>query len=500
MTNGTFDTANGTAAVTVNGNVACGVSCGTISMTATNTFTQNVAANKNFGTSVAGSTAWTFNNLTFTKSTSTPTITTSPTGTGDITVNGVLNIAASTTWNAGTHTYRLMSSGKPFTNNGTFASATSTMSYEYTGATATYIISPANNAQGYYNLQTNPASGTPTYTFQTGATSFLAGTKVLTLDGEENIENLKVGDLVTAYDTETNSNISSPITGLIHGTKDAYYIINNKVKATGNHMFFLADKTQKAVQDLKVGDALSTYGGTEIINSIEIVRQQTDVYDIEVQTYHTFYAEGYLVHNYFGAVVCKVNNNFTMTGSGNATVNANVSNYSLSVVGNFTIGASQTFQGGLSVGGNWSNSGTFTAGSSQVTFNATTTGHTINPGTSHFNAVAFSGTGGEWSPLTNKMYVDSTLTMAAGTFDNVNGTADVQVAGSVYSSATSGVINFTVNTFTQRVGTAATSLGPNSGSGNWTFYNLNLENSTSTGDLTITASSGGTGAIVVTNT
>lgn len=97
VTNGTFDTATGTANVVVNGNVQCGASCGTINMTSTNTFTQSVAASKAFGTNVAVGTHWTFNNLTFTASAGTPTITFNGTGTGQTIVGGTLS-----TTNSGT--------------------------------------------------------------------------------------------------------------------------------------------------------------------------------------------------------------------------------------------------------------------------------------------------------------------------------------------------------------------------------------------------------------
>jgi hypothetical protein len=58
MKAGTFDTSSGTSNVTVNGHVQCDTTCGTINMTTTNTFTQSVSANKNFGTIVAVATPW----------------------------------------------------------------------------------------------------------------------------------------------------------------------------------------------------------------------------------------------------------------------------------------------------------------------------------------------------------------------------------------------------------------------------------------------------------
>jgi hypothetical protein len=84
MTNGTLF--GSTRDVTVNGNVACGVTCGTINLTG-GIFNQDVAVNKNFGTSVsADSTPWTFYGLKFSNSSGTSkTISTPTAATGNIT-------------------------------------------------------------------------------------------------------------------------------------------------------------------------------------------------------------------------------------------------------------------------------------------------------------------------------------------------------------------------------------------------------------------------------
>ena len=64
-----------------------------------------------------------------------------------------------------------------------------------------------------------------------------------------------------------------------------------------------------------------------------------------------------------------ISNDFTMSGTATTAPTG-----ALAVGGNFTIGATNTFTAGAlahSVGGNWNNSGTFTAGTSTVTFNGT---------------------------------------------------------------------------------------------------------------------------------
>lgn len=184
----------------------------------------------------------------------------------------------------------------------------------------------------------------------------------------------------------------------------------------------------------------------------------------------------------------------TITNTGNLTINAGTapSNNILDASANPTI----------NVGGNWTNGDTFTAGASNVNFNGTATGKTINTGGTgtgkDFYNLTFNGSGGAWSPLTNTVTVTNDLTMTAGTFDNSNGSANVIINGSAVGI--SGIINFTTNTFTQRV-SAAELFGTTAyGSVNWTFYNLKFENS-SASDRTITTSSlASTGQIIISGT
>ncbi len=158
MTNGTLNGSTGTPSdVVVNGHVQCGVTCGTINFTATNTFTQSVTVDKNFGTNVAVATNWSFYNLTFTGTTD--TITTSSTGTGTITVTNVLTISGSTTLAAGNRTWVLSSTGTPFVKTGTFTYNTSTINYTGNGATMTNL-SGTGGTNGYYNLGLKPGGAT----------------------------------------------------------------------------------------------------------------------------------------------------------------------------------------------------------------------------------------------------------------------------------------------------------------------------------------------------
>ena len=50
--------------------------------------------------------------------------------------------------------------------------------------------------------------------------------------------------------------------------------------------------------DLKAGDTLTDTNGRDVlVKDITIVQEIVDVYNIEVNPYHTYMANGYVVHN-----------------------------------------------------------------------------------------------------------------------------------------------------------------------------------------------------------
>ncbi|MBU0598873.1 hypothetical protein KKF61_07885 [Patescibacteria group bacterium] len=154
---GTLNNGGGTADVGVNGSVQCETTCGTINLSS-GTFTQSVAAAENFGTNVAGSTSWYFNNLTFNSSSGTPTITFNGTGSGSIFVSSTGTLATTNNGTSlvvdnetndralyisgnvaiGTDTTLQASSGAAFqvggnwSNSGTFTSGTGVVAFAAT--------------------------------------------------------------------------------------------------------------------------------------------------------------------------------------------------------------------------------------------------------------------------------------------------------------------------------------------------------------------------------
>jgi len=122
----------------------------------------------------------------------------------------------------------------------------------------------------------------------------------------------------------------------------------------------------------------------------------------------------------------------------------------------------------VSIGGDWNDQGTFSANTNQtVTFTATGTGHTIAPGTNHFQNLAFNGSGGGWT-FSAAPTIDFDLTVSAGT---LSGSTNITVAGG--DATGNGTINMTGGTF------LLTGTGNLGGAGNWTFYNLTIGNGSS---------------------
>ena len=127
---------------------------------------------------------------------------------------------------------------------------------------------------------------------------FTKWTKVKTPLGYATIESLKKGDLVKSYDTKVEAKVDSEVTEtFLHENHDGYLVINGNIKTTSNHPFYSNGDWVDA-GELSVGDKILHVDGLEhTIESIENYDDTIDVYNIEVDGNHNYYAENYLVHN-----------------------------------------------------------------------------------------------------------------------------------------------------------------------------------------------------------
>ncbi|MFH1656934.1 MAG: hypothetical protein ABH919_00485, partial [bacterium] len=118
------------------------------------------------------------------------------------------------------------------------------------------------------------------------------------------------------------------------------------------------------------------------------------------------------------------------------TVTLNVGAISSAVGGDVLISSGVTFNAeanAVSVGGDWTNSGTFSNSNNTVTFTATSTGFTITPSSSTFYDLTFNGSGGGWTIATAATTTND-FTITAGTVTSTSAT--LGVGGSWSNSGT----------------------------------------------------------------
>lgn len=131
-------------------------------------------------------------------------------------------------------------------------------------------------------------------------------TEIKTIFGSKKIKDLKVGDYILSNNEITGLNdirkVSKVFKSSISTHGNLFYEIHtsngNVVNATKNHMFYTKEGLFPAF-DLREGDILFDINGKEdkIITINLIPDFDSDVYDIEVEGNHNFYAENILVHN-----------------------------------------------------------------------------------------------------------------------------------------------------------------------------------------------------------
>lgn len=137
---------------------------------------------------------------------------------------------------------------------------------------------------------------------------FVTGTKVWVLDGYEDIEKIKVGDLVYSYNETTKCvELKKVINFFEHIDSNIYIVKVGKeiIKVTPMHRFYAKRKSSEiyewtAIKDLQVGDYLCLEGYNGIpIEYIKLKKELNKVYNIEVDTNHNYFVtcSKLLVHN-----------------------------------------------------------------------------------------------------------------------------------------------------------------------------------------------------------
>jgi len=132
---------------------------------------------------------------------------------------------------------------------------------------------------------------------------FIAGTKVLTQNGNKSIETLQIDDIVVSTNPETGEIANCPIYNRFR--REVPIIVELSVGKTTiicspEHPFWVANHGWKKAGDLKVRDRLITKNKESIeIRSILLKKGCFTVYNIEVKGLHTYHVSplSILVHN-----------------------------------------------------------------------------------------------------------------------------------------------------------------------------------------------------------
>ena len=134
---------------------------------------------------------------------------------------------------------------------------------------------------------------------------FVAGTLVAAKDGYIPIENIEEGDLVWAWDENTNAVTLKPVvetyinetTELVHVT-----VHGNEIVSTPNHPFYSPVKGWTVATHLRAGDILVLVNGEYVVVEKvqhELLENPVKVFNFQVADYYTYFVgnDSILVHN-----------------------------------------------------------------------------------------------------------------------------------------------------------------------------------------------------------
>ncbi len=133
---------------------------------------------------------------------------------------------------------------------------------------------------------------------------FLGDTLIWTADGVRRIDELKIGELVFTFDFERQEVVKREILQVLRNQTNHFYKImagNDTIKATGNHLFWVEDKSAwLAARDLKADMYLKALDKKAIkIDSILLQEGiESETYNLSIDQIHNYFVgTGVLVHN-----------------------------------------------------------------------------------------------------------------------------------------------------------------------------------------------------------
>lgn len=132
-----------------------------------------------------------------------------------------------------------------------------------------------------------------------GGGCFLEGTKISMGNGTyKNIEDVRIGDkILTKLSDSSPVMVADAVTATFRHNVTDYLTINGNLNVTWIHRIYLNGSWQEA-KNAKVGDFLLDENGNQVkIASIVPHTGQFSVYNLTTARQHTFFADGFYVHN-----------------------------------------------------------------------------------------------------------------------------------------------------------------------------------------------------------
>ena len=121
---------------------------------------------------------------------------------------------------------------------------------------------------------------------------------------KKQIQDIQIGDKVKVYNVHRKEFGVSTVTDLYRGESDHHYLLNDSIKVTEGHPFYVRDKRKAKgfrwtkVMDLKPGDKLMKKNGKfSKIKSVVRYNEGMKIYNMTVDGEHNYFAGGFLVHN-----------------------------------------------------------------------------------------------------------------------------------------------------------------------------------------------------------
>ena len=158
-----------------------------------------------------------------------------------------------------------------------------------------------------------------------GGGCFTGDTPILMKGGiYKNIQDIQVEDIVLTRESENSSRlVEAKVTKTYkHENIDQYLVINGELRVTPIHRLYINNKWMTA-GDIEVGDYLINKNNQPVqVFSIEQVRGNFNVYNLEIEKYRTYFAGDIYVHNQKGGNDTS-RSNFPDTAYWNPTLKTN---------------------------------------------------------------------------------------------------------------------------------------------------------------------------------